>query len=179
MCLDIASVRRVTGAARAVAAVTVAGVVSLALDNDAVAVVVVAVDEEGENEGQEEEDTVHDTKSKAGFEHSTALIHIHTIPIDTDTEDGKRTLPLAALFEFGAVPVGDTAELIDSADEGTDEEKVDEGDEAGGVLCTRVQEQRSYCPCCPEHGDNEKDEDEARSERLDLIVERDEPGEHA
>ena len=52
------AVVRVTGRAGAVAAVAVARVVSLALDDDAVAVAVVAGDEQGEEEGEEEEDAV-------------------------------------------------------------------------------------------------------------------------
>lgn len=50
---------RVSRAARSVAAVSVAGVVSLALYDDSVSVVaIVTMDEQGEEEGKEEEDAV-------------------------------------------------------------------------------------------------------------------------
>jgi hypothetical protein len=53
-----AAVVRVARRARAVAAVAVAGVVSLALDDDLVAAAKVAVDQQRQHKGEEEEDAV-------------------------------------------------------------------------------------------------------------------------
>lgn len=58
VCLDVASVRRVSWAARAMAPVSMARNMCFALDDDAIAAVIVAVNEESEEEGEEEEDAV-------------------------------------------------------------------------------------------------------------------------
>ena len=53
---------------------------------------------------------------------------------------------VVAASPAGAVGVGHGAEDVDGADEGADEEEVDEGDEAGGVLGAAVEEEGSDRP---------------------------------
>lgn len=78
-----------------------------------------------------------------------------------------------------AVGIGNASELIDCADECADEEKVDEGDEVGGMASARIQEERSEGPYCSQHRHYEQDEDRARREPAACVVVVDEPGEHA
>lgn len=147
---------RVAGAARAVA---VTGAMDFALNDDTV-VTVVAVDEESEDGGEEEEDDVpglllvfvgifrrnfekmnlHDAKCPRSLEHGALTVDVPSIRVARDVEQAQvgvvRTVPVPAR----AVGVSDAAELVDCADESTDEEEVDESNEVGGVTCARVEE---------------------------------------
>lgn len=165
--LDVASsaVVGVTRAARAVAAVTMARDVGLALDDNAVAAVVV-VDEESQEAGEEEEDAVpkdllvirpvhrfseqnlHDAKGKASFEHGALLVNVQAVGAARDLEEPKIRLVGPVGAPVRAVGIGDSAQAPDGADEGTNEEKVHESDETGRVFCARVEEQGPQRPHC-------------------------------
>lgn len=76
----------------------------------------------------------------------------------------------------GAVGVGHDAQLVDSADEGTDEKKVDKCDEAGRVFGAAVKEEGSNCPCDSQGGHDEEDQELCGSAQVLAVVQVNEPG---
>jgi len=135
--------------ARAARAVAVTRAVDFALDDDAVAIVaVVSVNEECEDASNEEEDDVHDAKCPRRLEHRALFIDVKSIGVSRDSDEAQVGAVRAIGLPVRAVCVGNASELIDCADECADEEKVDEGDEVGGMASARIQEERSECPYC-------------------------------
>ena len=78
-----------------------------------------------------------------------------------------------------AVLFCDAAKLIDSTDEGANEEQIDECDEAGRVFGSRIQKECANCPSSSENRDDEEDQDIARCECACIVVDVDKPGQHA
>ncbi len=66
----------------------------------------------------------------------------------------------AAAVPVAAVGVCDEAELVYACDEGTEEEEVDEGDERGGALGSRVPDEGVDAPEDGDYGDDEENENE-------------------
>lgn len=87
-----------------------------------------------EDRSDEEEDAVHDAKRKARLQHGAVLISIDVDSIQAESAgaaaDGEE---IVSARNVGAVPVGGVAEGVDGADEGADEEEIDERDKVGVV----------------------------------------------
>lgn len=106
----------------------------------------------------EEEDTIHDSKRKARFEHRTRLIdlHRHTIHIRIAKGAEIDIIPCARV-DRSAVGVCYKAQFVDAGDEGSHETEIDESDEEGVVSRSVVGEECCDGPGASEHGDDEED----------------------
>jgi uncharacterized Zn-binding protein involved in type VI secretion len=127
---------------------------------------------------------LHDTKRKGRLEHSTRLIDVQRKAVSgkgnaTQTPQVKVVVVGAIVAPIGAVRVSDAAQTPHCADEGAHKEEIDEGDEVGRVFGARVQEEGAYCPCGSEHRDDEEDENGGGCEQAAVVVEVNEPGQHA
>lgn len=84
----------------------------------------------------EEKDRLHDAHRKRGLQHGACLVDVQGVMVDALAVLAKGTerYPHRATVPMGAVCVGDKAQLIDTGNEGPEEEEVHEGDEGGGAL---------------------------------------------
>lgn len=83
---------------------------------------------------------------------------------------------LVAAGPVGAVGIGNEAQDVDGADEGTDEEQINEGDEAGRVLGAAVEEEGADSPCKTQDRYNEEHQNRCRRAEVLAVVNVDEPG---
>jgi len=105
-------------------------------------ILVLALMKEGQHARNEEEHDIHNAKGETGLLHGALLVGREVQAVDGQAarvaRDGVRT----AIRQVGALLARDVAEGVDTADEGADEEQVDEGYEAGvgfgSVGCGRV-----------------------------------------
>ncbi|KAK0102639.1 hypothetical protein ONS95_006243 [Cadophora gregata] len=136
--------------------------------------------EEGQNTRNKKENGIHNPKGKARLLHRALLIgaEIET-PHSRGAKIAKRDGVWRTRGHVRAVLVGDVAQGVDAADEGADEEEVDEGDEAGVVGGAVVGEERGDGPGEGEDRDDEEDEDVVGGEGVGAVVDVDEVGEHA
>lgn len=157
------------------AAVAVTAVVAPAVvvGTDAVAVV------ESDESGPSEEDAVHDAKGPGGLEHGARLVGAQVVVGSGDGDAAEGATPLTIPDQRGAVGARDAAQVVDGGDEGANEAQVDESDEAGVGRRAVVAEEGEDGPGEGKDGDDEKEEDGDWGEEVLVVVQMDEPGEHA
>jgi hypothetical protein len=84
-----------------------------------------------------EEDNLHDAYRETSLQHRAGLVDVQLerviclLAVLAEWAEGD---PDAATGPAGAVCIGDKAELVDTCDEGAEEEHVDKGDEECGAL---------------------------------------------
>lgn len=109
---------------------------------------------------------INNAQRESGFKHSTR-------PIDAVVEVAAAGGD--AGVDVAAIGTGDAAHDDDAADEGADEEEVDEGDEEGVVAGGGVGDDGRDDPAEREAGDDEEDEDVVGGELVGAVVLVDEP----
>ena len=179
--LDIsASATRVRAAMASVRAASSASMprVMRLLDNDPIPLVP-APHKQRQQARDGEEDAVHDPERKGGLQHRARLVCGEVEPVHGHGAQGAGDGVGGVVGDVGAVCVGDEAELVDAADEGADEEEVDEGDEESVGAGAVVGEEGRDRPGGAEDGDDEEDEDVVRREGVGFGVDVHEVGEHA
>lgn len=138
--------------------------------------------EEGDARGEEEQHDVDDGKREAGLEHRAPLVRA---PRDVHAGAGHPDIAQAGRpvrgreRDIGAAGRGDAAEVVDTRDQGAEEEGVDEGDEVGVARGAGVGEDGEEGPGEGEGRNDEEDEDGGRGERVCVCEAGDEPAEHA
>lgn len=136
--------------------------------------------EERQDTRNEEENGIHNPKGEASLLHRTLLISAEIEPSHSRrTEIAEWNRVRVAGGNVWAVLVGDVAEGVDGADEGPDEEEVDEADEARVVGGAVVGEEGCNGPGEGEDGDDEEDKDIVGGEGVRAVVDVHEVGEHA
>lgn len=88
----------------------------------------------------------HDSENPRRLQHGTRAVDIERREASGDGPSECAGAVLISSGPVGAVGIGDVAQSDDGADEGTDEEEVDKGDEACRVFGTAVEEQRPDGP---------------------------------
>jgi hypothetical protein len=106
-------------------------------------------------------------------------VHIQAPSASTDGEQSQIGAVVSSSAPIGAVGISDASELIDSTDEGANEQKVDKRNKLGRVLRTCVEEKSAHDPCCTKHRDDEENKNGYWREKLARVVPIDEPGQHA
>ncbi|KAI9642424.1 hypothetical protein NHQ30_009229 [Ciborinia camelliae] len=126
------------------------------------------------------EDTIHDTKSKAGLQHGAGLLdlHAHAMDIGAAKRPEIDIVP-RAIVHGCAVGVRDEAQCVDAGDERPHETEIDEGDEERVVARAVVREEGGDRPGASEHGHDEEDQDVVWGEGVVGGVDVDEKCEHS
>lgn len=125
----------------------------------------------GEHRREEEQDGVDDAKGEARLEHGARLVDL-----DVDAVEGGAAEDAEAQVDGGpadharAVGVGYEAEGVHGADEGADEEEVDDGHEDGVCGGAVVREEGEDGPGAGEDRDDEEDEDGVWCQRVGIVV---------
>jgi hypothetical protein len=110
----------------------------------------------------EEENHFHDSHRKARLQHRTGLVQIirQGIPrlcaVKPERTQGDVFAIAVPVF---AVGICDEAQFVDTGDEGTEEEEVNEGDEDRRALCGGVAYHRVEAPEDSNHADYEENKD--------------------
>jgi len=102
------------------------------------------------------ENAVHDPEHEAGLQHRARFVRVHAYARTGRRKPDEGDVPEGG-GGGGAVGVRDEAQLVDGADEGADEEQVDEGYEERIGLGAVVGEERAEGPAGAQHGDDEED----------------------
>lgn len=82
---------------------------------------------------------LHDAKCKRRLKHRALPVDIEAVTISRNGKEAEVLAVLAVGREAGAVRICDSAQAVDTADEGANEEQIDKGDEFGRVARARVQ----------------------------------------
>lgn len=97
-------------------------------------VTLVTVQDPSEDGSEEEENDVHDAEGEGGLQHGTIFVDISCpvrIALDAKVSEGAKIDIDRAGVEVCAVGAADSAELVDTGDEGAKEAEVNQGDEGG------------------------------------------------
>jgi hypothetical protein len=121
---------------------------------------------------------LHDTKRPRCFEHGALAVDVPFVAVSRYIEQAQVGVVGAVRSPVGAVGIGDTTEFINSTNEGSHEQKVDERDEVGRVTCACIQKESSHCPCCAQYRYDEEDEDRSGRQEISRVVPVDKPCEH-
>jgi hypothetical protein len=152
-----AAVARARAGAASVA--VTAGVVGTARRVAAVIGAHVSAVHESNNRSNGKEDDVHDAKRPAGLEHGAGLVVNEVIAGANDTDIASGEIPVVATLNANTVGVANVAKVVNSGDEGTEEEGINECDKVGVGRRAVVAEEGEDCPSKRENRDNEEDED--------------------
>lgn len=134
--------------------------------------------EQSQQRRPEEKQGLHDSERKACLQHGARLFHVQrkrVIGAPPVLAERAERDPDGAAVPVRAVCASDEAELIDSGNEGAEEEKIDESDENGGIFGGFEADQ---CVDGPEDGngaDDEEDQDVRRGQHVGFDVAVNEP----
>lgn len=127
----------------------------------------------------EEEDDVDDAQRPASLEHGARLVGGPVIVGAGDGDVAETIGPVGAAADRSAVDVADAAQVVDTGDEGAEDEDVDDTDEEGVGRGAVVGEESKDGPGEGDDGDDEEDEDGGWGEGVCVVEAIYEPGEHA
>jgi len=137
-------------------------------------------DKHSEQTGDEKENTVHDAERPAGLQHRASLVDRKAIAaIGHGAENAKAGCVGVVCCDRGALVAADASESVDGANEGTNEEEVNDGDKEAVGFGTVVGEEGCDGPDGTEDRDDEEHEDRVGCQGVGLHVEMHEVGEHS
>lgn len=139
-----------------------------------------SVDEKRPESSPAEEDNLHNSHGETSLQHGASLVKLVFRTIDSSTvlAKGAQGNPdrVGAALPVSTVGLGDETELVNSSDEGAEEEQIHEGDEDCRALGRTVSDQSVQTPEDGEDADDEHDQDVGRGEDVCLEIAMDEVG---
>lgn len=136
-------------------------------------VVVGAMHENDDDGGPDEEERLHDSEREASLEHGACFVQVFSKGIvgfgPIGPERAQRDVDRPSI-PVPAVRVRDEPELVDTGYERTEEEKIDEGDEARRALCGGEPKESVDSPKNSDHTNDEHDKDIGWSQLICLQV---------
>lgn len=104
----------------------------------------------------------HDAERKAGLQHPAGFVRVigewvvRALSVGSERAQGD---PYGPSVPVSAVGIGNEAQLVDTGDEGAEEEQVHEAYKGGGALGRRVPDQRVEAPKDGNRANDEENED--------------------
>lgn len=119
------------------------------------------VDGESQNSCPEEEDNFNDPQCKAGLQHRASLVNVEGQrvigPVAVVSEGTQRNVNRATIPMRATGPCN-KSQLVDTRNESTEEQEIDESDKHGGALGGRKADQGIEAPESCNDADDEEDE---------------------
>lgn len=131
------------------------------------------VDGKCQNGGPEKENDFDDPQCKAGLQHRTCLVDMEgqgvAGPVAIVSERAKRNVHRTSIPVRASGP-GNKAQLVDTRNEGTEEEEVDKSDEHGRALGGREADQGIDAPESRNDADDEENKDVGRGNLVRIKI---------